>query len=354
MLGTTRRRLGLRPLHLTLTVGVIAVLRASPEACGESASGGGQSGTANAAADPHLKKVLSFVDEVLGNAGDTERRKVNAIMIVEARSLRQYQPQLERLMKEDASPVVRAKARHTLEFWQSKDAEVAERKAKEEAIHREFLMTPQERERERLQGEKQFVLMLRDQILQKLQSEKPEERRDVMGSAQTWSKHLPETIPILYRLARTDPNPNIRLHALVAILRVRRDSPETLALLQESLGPQNPSMVRSLAADTICGRGDKAGLAVLIDQLNTDNVRFQAFTMKCLRGTVMKGDIGPSPKLLTKAEKPNEELSDDEVRQIREGAAAWRTWWKDEGPGFVLPGARATQPSTRPTTGPGR
>lgn len=295
--------------------------------------------------------LLSKAREILDNKNATEKQRLDVAKGAEFWKLRELKADLERLSKEDPSPKVRAVAARVLRTWEREDAETAERKAREEAIRREATMTPQER---RDTEDKAWALFLRDQIREKLKSDKAEDRREVLASAGTWAKHLPDTIPILHNLARTDQNPGVRLQAMLGILNAQPDSPDTLALLRFCLGAENPPSVRGAAAEQLCERGDKAGLGVLIDQLSTDNIRFQAFTMKSLRGIAMKGDIGPPPSLLTKVETPKQQISEDEKRQIREGAAEWQRWWKEEGPAFVLPRARATQPSTRPTTEKGR
>jgi len=304
--------------------------------------------------DQYFQKSYAFAEKVLANPAESEGRKVDAIGVVGFYNLREFRTQLEKLMKEDPSPVVRRAAANKLEAWRQRDAEAAERERREAEARRQAAMTPEEREREREEGERRFALMIRDQILQKLQSEKEEDRREAIAGAGTWAKHLPETIPILHKLARTDSHPGVRLHALIALLRARPNDPETLALLRQCAEPGNPRMVRSMAGAALCERCDKRGLGVLIELLRTDDVRFQAFTMITLRGAAMKGDIGPPVSLLTKAEKPNAQLTEEEKQAIREGAAVWEKWWKEEGPTFVLPRARATQPSSQPTTGPGR
>jgi hypothetical protein len=302
----------------------------------------------------YRERAIADVRGVLEDPNATPDKKADRLCIIGQEDLREFKPQVERLAREDPSELVRKNAKVVLEGWRFRDAEAAELKAKEDAIRGAAAMTPEQRERQRQEGERQFTLMIRDQILQKLQSKKEEDVRDIMGSAQTWAKHLPETWPRLRDILRTDPNPSVRLFALIALRRAQGEGPESLTLLRECVAPEYPSNVRALAAAHLCELGDKTGLDVLIGQLGVDNVYFQAHTMKLLRGVAMKGDIGPPASVLTKAEKPCQELSDEEKRQIREGAGAWQAWWRQERDSFVLPCARATQPSTRPATRPGR
>ncbi len=325
----------------------------SPPAAAQGGSPGAvQTSTPSGMSD--REKAIATFRAALNDPKQTEYMRMDIACCALTQRFRELKPDLERVAAEDPSPKVRRAAAVTLKAWQEEDARAAERKATEDEARRRAAMTPEERERERLQGEKQFVLMLRDQILQKLQSEKPEERRDVMGSAQTWSKHLPETIPILKKMIRSDKDERVRMYALIAVASAEPEGPEKLSFLRSCLGRENPFSVRQAAAFEVCERGEKEGLDVLIEQLSFDDVHFQAYRMKTLRGTAMKGDIGPAPRLLTKAESRNAALSEEEKREIREGAATWQKWWKEARPTFVMPVLRAKAASSRPTTGPGR
>jgi len=351
MLGMTQWSVGLRTLHVMLLAAVIALLRACPEACGESASGGGQSGTANAAADPHLKKVLSFVDEVLGNAGDTERRKVNAIMIVEARSLRQYQPQLERLMKEDASPVVRAKARHTLEFWRYKDAEVARLRQQTLEVRRRAAASPEQlREQMRIRR-RELLRKQRDQLLGKLREGKVEERLGVVAVLSEMADGVPEATRVLRDQVMTDSDVLVRTRCLQGVTRADPNSEETFSLCRSCLRSDIPSGPRLVAATHLAGYGRREGLPVLIELLEKGKGPKDRATIQRLLRSVTGLDLVP---LDVERVREHRETSEEDARRVEEGVTIWKRWWQQEGQTFILQYARATQPSTRLTTEPGR
>lgn len=300
------------------------------------------------------QRTIANLRAVLEDPNATPYNKADTIGIIGAEDLREFKPQVERLAREDPSELVRKNAKRTLEFWQFRDAEVAERERQAAEIRRRAALTPEQRRQEQDELERKAVVAMRDHVLRMLQSEKLEDRREIMGGAHTWARHLPEARLILLNMVRSDSDSGLRMYALLALVRARPDSPETLELLRSCLGPENPLPVRDAAASQICEWGEKAGLDVLIGHLSASNVHYLAHTMKVLRGAASKGDIGPPASLLTKAEMPKAELTEDEKRQIREGAAAWQKWWKEERETFVMPRRKTTRASSRPTTGPGR
>jgi len=325
----------------------------SPPAAAQGGSpGAAQTSTPSGMSD--REKAIATFRAVLNDPKQTEYMRMRAASSAINQGFRELKPDLERVAAEDPSPKVRRAAAVTLKAWQEEDARAAERKTTGDEIRRQAAMTPEERERKRHEQEKVGVESKRDEILQKLQSEKADDRRLVLAWSDTWAKHLPETIPVLKKMIRSDKDERVRMYALIAVASAEPEGPEKLSFLRSCLGRENPFSVRQAAAFEVCERGEKEGLDVLIEQLSFDDVHFQAYRMKTLRGTAMKGDIGPPPRLLTKAESRNAALSEEEKREIREGAATWQKWWKEARPTFVMPVLRAKAASSRPTTGPGR
>jgi len=298
----------------------------------------------------YRERTIAGVRSVLDDSHATEEKKVNALGTIVQEDLREFKPQVERLAKEDPSELVRRNANIALKGWRSRDAEDAERERKAEKARRRAAMTPEQRDQEDQEGEKRFILTIRGQVLQGLQSEKVEQRREIMGSADAWAKHLPETIPILQRLAQSDPDYGIRLHALRALLRAHPDDPDTWTVVRHCMGPKNPSNVRLMAASRVAGAGDKAGIDVMIQLLDFPDPCHRALVLTILRSATMRGDIGH----LVSAVRDKREPSEEDKRLVNESVDAWRTWWKREGPTFVLPHTGATQPSSAPATRPGR
>lgn len=266
--------------------------------------------------------------------------------------MREVQPVLERLSKEDPSVQVRGAAAHVLRLWKERDDERAREKAALEEYRRREAMTPEERRREsqsqaaeqkRLM--KESVLRMKDVIIRQLKEGTLEERRRHAEGALGWVEYIPEALPILREIVLKEKDLLLRRSAAVALSNF--DGQDAVPALRSCLGPENEPRIRAIGAAGLGLLGHKEAIPVLISLLCVkpqEPFIGQFVDIQLKRITGVKIPYPPYGAFQT------HKLTEQELEGRRKAAEAWEAWWKKEGPTLVLPG-RTTQPSSQPSAG---
>lgn len=187
-----------------------------------------------------------------------------------------------------------------------------------------------------------------DRYVQILRTGTVEDRRSLGGTASQWAQHLPEAWPILRDMVKNDSDASVRMHTLVGLLRLLRDSGESIPLARSVLGADYLRSLRRIGATYLCNYGYNEGIPVLLELVALSKhpptqVRMLATLRAATR--VNRPDLNPGDVLskrwldVTERDKP---LLDQALK-------GWQKWWEQEGDTFVFPRARPTQRNSRPT-----
>jgi len=288
-------------------------------------------------------KVLACVRRALENPEQNLRDRLMAIGAARRVDPRELRPELEHAAEANPEPKIRRAAAGVLNGWLRRDKELARNRIRELESRRRAAMTPEQLRQEKADERRARYLRRREQLLNQLQHGTLETRRTFAMYAKEWADVIPEALPILHKIVRTEKDPELRMRALSTITRVQRNSPEAIALLRSCLSPDHPC--RQFAATRLCLYGHKEGLPVLIGLLDhAKDPRAQVHLLHSLNlvtrlsFTDLKLGLMLGPK----------EVSEEDQAKLKKAVLAWQKWWEQEGKTFVLPRARAKQARSQP------
>ncbi len=307
--------------------------------------------TSRAAPSKALARIEKRVRATLSDPKASVEARYGAVYRVFDLRLRDLAPALERMAQEDDSSQVRDAAKHVLSLWKEQDDQAANERARSEEYQRRAAaraaMTPEERRQADREAERapirKFVNEHRQEILDQLNGT-VEQRRAVVKSGAYWVEYLPEALPVLREMTLKETDPETRMKTAGALGHF--DGPDGAPALRSCIDPKCPPRLRAIAARGLVQLGEKDGIPVLIELLRVqDDPSFGSFVYLFLQEAT--GQKIPYPFISPFQPRA---LTTQDVQDRLKAADAWETWWKKEGPTFVVK-PRKSGTTSQPTDG---
>lgn len=297
-----------------------------------------------AATRASLERHRDAVRAALKDASASAETKREMIYNAYNFRVRDLQPTIERLAKEDPSPNVRQAASRVLGMWKKADAETARQSAAEEEIRTRATMTPAERKKARQRRtqaeearEREYFTQRREELLDKLRHAPLKQRRVIASSGSTWAKYVPESLPVFRDILIGETDRQLRASALRVLAKY--DGEGALTAFTSCLAPPNHESLRMAAAYVLASRGRKEGIPVLIEVLRTTESATRRYQANASLARITRRNFGfPFPNPLRSIQRPMQEQLGAQEQTI----TAWEAWWNRHGSTFVLPAAERT------------